>query len=54
MISILSSSFRTATRLDHHNDGQKPVCRPERKRERDRKADAEVELRRWHQRWFAG
>ncbi|SPF76454.1 hypothetical protein ALP8811_01459 [Aliiroseovarius pelagivivens] len=54
MISILSNSFRTATRTERHTDGQKTVFRDERKMQNDSQARAEKELRRWHRKWFAG
>lgn len=54
MISILSNSFRTATRTDHRTDGQRPTFRDERKVQNDSQARAEKELRRWHRKWFAG
>lgn len=47
MISILSNSFRTATRMDHRTDGQKPVFRDERKIQNDDKTRAKEELRHW-------
>lgn len=54
MFSILSNSFRVATRTERQTDGQKPVCHVEQKRDCDRQRDAELALRRWHHRWFAG
>ncbi|WP_424940066.1 hypothetical protein [Aliiroseovarius sp. S253] len=54
MISILSSSFRTATRMERRTDGQKPVFRDERKTQNDSQKRAKQELRRWHQRWYMG
>ncbi|NDW52092.1 hypothetical protein [Aliiroseovarius sp. PrR006] len=54
MISILSNSFRTATRMERQTDGQKPVFRDERKALNDDQIRAKQELRRWNQRWYMG
>ncbi|WP_282064968.1 hypothetical protein [Aliiroseovarius marinus] len=54
MISILSNSFRTATRMERRTDGQKPVFRDERKCQNDSRFRAEQELRHWQRKWFAG
>ncbi|SMR72086.1 hypothetical protein SAMN04488030_1432 [Aliiroseovarius halocynthiae] len=54
MITILSDSFRTATRLERQTGGQKRVFRDERELHDDRQAQAKAQLKRWRQRWFAG
>ncbi len=54
MISILSNSFRTATRLERQTDGQRPVFRDEMKDQKDDRSRAKQELRRWKQRWYMG
>jgi|LLEO01.1.fsa_nt_gi hypothetical protein len=54
MISILSNTFRTATRMERQTDGQKPAYRDERKVQCDRQIRAKQELRRWRQKWYMG
>jgi hypothetical protein len=54
MISILSNSFRTATRMERQTDGQRPVFRDETKDQKGDQTRAKQELRRWKQRWFMG
>lgn len=54
MISILSHSFRTATRMDRQIDDQRPVFRDDKKAKNDDQTRAKQELRRWKQRWYMG
>lgn len=54
MISILSNSFRTATRMERQTDGQRPVFRDETKDQKGDQTRAKQELRRWKQRGFMG
>lgn len=54
MLSILSNSFRTATRMEQQPNSQKPAFRNARNIRDDRQLRVKQEPRRWHKRWYMG